>query len=51
MKIDELKIALKSMIRAEVKKAVAEEVSKAMGKVLVEMVKEIKSVPDRKSVV
>lgn len=43
MKIDELKIALKSMIRAEVKKAVAEEVSKAMGKVLVEMVKEIKT--------
>ena len=45
MKIDELKVALKSMIRAEVKKAVAEEVSKAMGKVLVEMVKEIKASP------
>lgn len=45
MKIDELKVALKNMIRAEVKKAVAEEVSKAMGKVLVEMVKEIKATP------
>jgi hypothetical protein len=45
MKIDELKIALKNMIRAEVKKAVAEEVSKAMGKVLVEMVREIKASP------
>ena len=43
MKIDELKKALKSIIREEVKRVVAEEVSKAMGKVLVEMVKEIKS--------
>lgn len=43
MKIDELKKALRNIIREEVKKAVTEEVSKAMGKVLVEMVKEIKS--------
>jgi hypothetical protein len=43
MKIDELKKALRHLIREEVKKAVSEEVSKAMGKVLVEMVKEIKS--------
>ena len=43
MKIDELKKALRHLVREEVKKAVAEEVSKAMGKVLVEMVKEIKS--------
>lgn len=43
MKIDELKKALRSLIREEVKKAVAEEVSKAMGKVLVEMVREIKT--------
>ena len=43
MKIEELRKALKVLIREEVKKAVAEEVSRAMGKVLVEMVKEIKS--------
>ena len=43
MKIDELKKAIRGLIRVEVKKAVAEEVSRAMGKVLVEMVKEIKS--------
>ena len=43
MKIDELKQAIKGLIRNEVKKAVAEEVSRAMGKVLVEMVKEIKA--------
>ena len=43
MKIDELKKALRNIIKDEVKKVVAEEVSKAMGKVLVEMVKEIKS--------
>jgi len=43
MKIDELKRAIQGLIRTEVKKVVAEEVSKAMGKVLVEMVKEIKS--------
>lgn len=43
MKIDELKNALRKMIREEVKRAVTEEVNRAMGKVLVEMVKEIKS--------
>lgn len=43
MKIDELKKAIRGLVREEVKRAVAEEVSKAMGKVLVEMVKEIKS--------
>jgi len=43
MKIDEIKKAIRGLIREEVKKAVAEEVSKAMGKVLVEMVKEIKT--------
>jgi len=43
MKIDELKKAIRILVREEVKKAVAEEVSKAMGKVLVEMVKEIKT--------
>jgi len=43
MKIDELKKALKHLIREEVKKVVADEVNKAMGKVLVEMVKEIKA--------
>jgi hypothetical protein len=43
MKIEELKKAIRGLIRAEVKKAVSEEVSRAMGKVLVEMVKEIKS--------
>ena len=42
MKIDDLKKAIRILVREEVKKAVAEEVSKAMGKVLVEMVKEIK---------
>ena len=43
MKIEELKKAIRNLVRQEVKKVVAEEVSKAMGKVLVEMVKEIKS--------
>jgi hypothetical protein len=43
MKIDELRKAIRHLVRQEVKKTVAEEVSKAMGKVLVEMVKEIKS--------
>jgi len=43
MKIDELKKAIRGLVREEVRKAVAEEVSKVMGKVLVEMVKEIKS--------
>ena len=43
MKIDDLKKAIRNLVREEVKKAVAEEVSKAMGKVLVEMVKEIKT--------
>ena len=43
MKIDELKKAIRGLIREEVKKVVAEEVNRAMGKVLVEMVKEIKS--------
>ncbi len=43
MKIDDLKKAIRILVREEVKKAVAEEVSKAMGKVLVEMVKEIKT--------
>jgi len=43
MKIDDLKKAIRGLIREEVKKVVAEEVSKAMGKVLVEMVKEIKT--------
>ena len=43
MKIEELKKAIRHLVRQEVKKIVAEEVSKAMGKVLVEMVKEIKS--------
>lgn len=42
MKVEALKKVLKTLIREEVKKAVAEEVSRAMGKVLVEMVKEIK---------
>lgn len=43
MKIDELKKAIRGLIREEVKKVVAEEVNRAMSKVLVEMVKEIKS--------
>ena len=43
MKVEDLKKALRILVREEVKKAVAEEVSKAMGKVLVEMVKEIKT--------
>lgn len=43
MKAEKLKIAIRNLIREEVKKIVAEEVSKAMGKVLVEMVKEIKT--------
>jgi hypothetical protein len=43
MKIDKLKEAIRHIIKEEVKKAVADEVNKAMGKVLVEMVKEIKS--------
>ena len=43
MKIDEFKKAIKGLIREEVKRTVAEEINKAMGKVLVEMVKEIKS--------
>lgn len=51
MKIDELKKAIRGLVREEVRaalseevrRAVSEEVSKAMGKVLVEMVKEIKS--------
>lgn len=47
-KVDELKKVLRVMIREEVRKTVQEEVSKAMGKVLVEMVKEIKSTPTPK---
>ena len=43
MKTEELKRVLEILIRKEVKRVVAEEVSKAMGKVLVEMVREIKS--------
>lgn len=42
MKAEQLKQALRAIIKEEVKKAVSEEVSRAMGKVLVEMVKEIK---------
>ena len=51
MKMDELKKAIRGLIREEVKKAVAEEVSKAMGKVLVEMVKEIKANPSSHTIV
>jgi len=51
MKIDELKKAIRGIVRDEVKRAVAEEVSKAMGKVLVEMVKEIKSNPNQPRIV
>lgn len=51
MKIDELKKAIRGIVRDEVKRAVAEEVSKAMGKVLVEMVKEIKSNPTQPRIV
>lgn len=47
MKAEDLKIAIRKLIREEVKKVVAEEVNKAMGKVLVEMVREIKDVPKR----
>lgn len=43
MKKEQLLLAIRQLIKAEVKKAVTEEVSKAMGKVLVEMVKEIKA--------
>jgi hypothetical protein len=43
MRIEELRKAIRGLVRTEVRKAVAEEVSKAMGKVLVEMVKEIKA--------
>jgi hypothetical protein len=43
MKIDELRKAIRGLIKEEVKKAVAEEVSKAMGKILVEVLKEVKS--------
>ncbi len=43
MKADKLKLVLRAIIKEEVKKAVAEEVNRAMGKVLVEMVKEIKN--------
>jgi hypothetical protein len=42
MKADKLKLVLRAIIKEEVKKAVAEEVNRAMGKVLVEMVREIK---------
>ena len=47
MKAEDLKIAIRKLIREEVKKVVAEEVNKAMGKVLVEMVREIKDTPKR----
>ncbi len=47
MKAEDLKIAIRKLIREEVKKVVAEEVNKAMGKVLVEMVREIKETPKR----
>lgn len=43
MKAEELKKALRAIIKEEVRKAVQEEVSRAMGKVLVEMVREIKA--------
>jgi len=43
MKLDELKKAIRILVREEVKHAVSEEVSRAMGKILVEMVKEIKN--------
>ncbi len=43
MKIDQLKNALRNMIREEVRKSVADEVQKSMGKILVEMVREIKA--------
>ncbi len=42
-KTEELKKAIRRLIKEEVKIAVSEEVNKAMGKILVEMVKEIKS--------
>lgn len=45
MKVEDFKIAIRKLIREEVKKIVAEEVNKAMGKVLVEMVREIKEAP------
>ena len=48
MKIDQLKNALRHMIREEVQKSVAEEVQKAMGRVLVEMVREIKTTDKQK---
>ncbi len=42
MKIEDLKKVIRGMIKEEVKRAVSEEVNRAMGKVLVEMVREIK---------
>lgn len=51
MKINELRNAIRQIVKEEVRTVVAEEVSKAMGKVLVEMVKEIKSPSLNKEVV
>src|SRR5271168_3173264 len=51
MKLNELKTTLRALIREEVKKVVADEVNKAMGKVLVEMVKEIKYSPSENKTV
>lgn len=48
MKADDLKKLITLLVRQEVKKVVAEEVNRAMGRVLVEMVKEMKS--DRKPI-
>ena len=43
MKIDELRKVIRKLIKQEVREILPEEVSKAMGKVLVEMVREIKA--------
>lgn len=42
-KVDDLKRVIRLLVKEEVKKAVAEEVQKAMGKILVEIIKEVKS--------
>src|SRR5579862_579813 len=50
MKVDDLKKVIRLLVREEVKKAVSEEVNAAMSRILVEMVKEIKSDRPRQTI-
>lgn len=50
-KTDKLKSVIQYMIRQEVKSIIQEEINKAMGKVLVEMVREIKTAPVNKEII